>query len=63
MESLPKFGGKGMYGTNVHKAVLAAGETVSGATVHFVNEDYDDGAVISVNNIGGISVFPMICMN
>lgn len=44
---LPKFGGKGMYGANVHKAVLAAGETVSGASVHFVNEDYDDGAVIA----------------
>jgi phosphoribosylglycinamide formyltransferase-1 len=40
---LPKFGGKGMYGLRVHEAVLAAGEKESGCTVHFVNEDYDDG--------------------
>jgi folate-dependent phosphoribosylglycinamide formyltransferase PurN len=44
---LPKFGGKGMHGHHVHKAVLAAGESHSGATVHFVNECYDDGAIIS----------------
>jgi formyltetrahydrofolate-dependent phosphoribosylglycinamide formyltransferase len=43
---LPKFGGKGMYGINVHKAVVAAGERVSGATVHFANEHYDDGDII-----------------
>jgi len=43
---LPKFGGKGMYGRHVHEAVLAAGETESGCSVHFVNEKYDDGAVI-----------------
>ncbi len=40
---LPKFGGKGMYGMHVHTAVLAAGETESGATVHLVTEDYDAG--------------------
>jgi phosphoribosylglycinamide formyltransferase-1 len=44
---LPKFGGKGMYGHNVHSAVLAAKESESGATVHFVNERYDDGAIIA----------------
>jgi formyltetrahydrofolate-dependent phosphoribosylglycinamide formyltransferase len=44
---LPKFGGKGMYGMNVHRAVIAAGESESGATVHFVNEHYDEGAVIA----------------
>lgn len=44
---LPKFGGKGMYGMHVHRAVIAAGEPVSGATVHFVNEHYDEGAVIA----------------
>jgi folate-dependent phosphoribosylglycinamide formyltransferase PurN len=44
---LPKFGGKGMHGRAVHEAVLAAGEVVSGATVHFVNEQYDEGAIIS----------------
>ncbi|RXJ91598.1 phosphoribosylglycinamide formyltransferase [Arcobacter sp. CECT 8983] len=43
---LPKFGGKGMYGTNVHKAVIQAGEKKSGCTVHFVNENYDEGKYI-----------------
>lgn len=43
---LPKFGGKGMYGQRVHEAVLAAGETESGCTVHYVNEQYDEGAII-----------------
>lgn len=44
---LPKFGGKGMHGHHVHEAVIAAGEKNSGATVHFVNERYDEGAIIS----------------
>ncbi|NOS86111.1 MAG: phosphoribosylglycinamide formyltransferase [Ignavibacteria bacterium] len=43
---LPKYGGKGMYGIHVHEAVIAAREKVTGATVHFVNEVYDSGAVI-----------------
>ncbi len=43
---LPKFGGKGMYGRHVHEAVVAAGEKVTGITIHHVNEHYDDGAVI-----------------
>ncbi|MCW5937344.1 MAG: phosphoribosylglycinamide formyltransferase [Fimbriimonadaceae bacterium] len=43
---LPKFGGKGMYGVHVHKAVLAAGETESGCTVHLVTEVYDEGEVV-----------------
>lgn len=43
---LPKFGGKGMYGINVHKAVIAAQENKSGITVHFVNEEYDKGEII-----------------
>jgi len=43
---LPKFGGPGMYGHHVHEAVLKAGETESGCTVHFVDEIYDHGAVI-----------------
>ena len=43
---LPKFGGKGMYGHHVHEAVIAAGETESGPTVHLVNERYDDGAIL-----------------
>ena len=43
---LPKFGGKGMYGDRVHKAVLAAGEKEHGITIHFVNEHFDEGEVI-----------------
>lgn len=43
---LPKFGGKGMYGIHVHEAVIASGEKESGATVHMVDEVYDNGAVV-----------------
>ena len=43
---LPKFGGKGMYGLNVHKAVLKNQELVSGITIHYVNEKYDKGKII-----------------
>jgi phosphoribosylglycinamide formyltransferase 1 len=43
---LPKYGGKGMYGAKVHKAVLAAGEKVSGATVHYVTAGVDEGQII-----------------
>ena len=43
---LPKYGGKGMYGDRVHKAILAAGEEESGITIHFVNEHFDEGEVI-----------------
>lgn len=44
---LPAFGGPGMYGRRVHAAVLAAGAKVSGATVHFVDEEYDRGAIVA----------------
>ena len=43
---LPKYGGKGMYGANVHKAVLNNNEVESGITIHFVNKYYDQGEVI-----------------
>lgn len=43
---LPRFGGKGMYGTRVHEAVLAAGARESGCTVHEVDEEYDHGATL-----------------
>lgn len=43
---LPKFGGKGYYGLNVHKAVLDSGDTETGCTVHYVNEKYDEGPII-----------------
>ena len=44
---LPKYGGKGMYGMHVHKAVELAKEEESGITIHFVNENYDEGNIIS----------------
>lgn len=44
---LPKYGGKGMYGARVHSAVIAAGESESGITIHRVNEHYDKGDVIA----------------
>lgn len=43
---LPKYGGKGMYGMNVHRAVIAAKETCSGVTLHYVNSEYDRGPTI-----------------
>jgi phosphoribosylglycinamide formyltransferase-1 len=43
---LPKFGGKGMYGDHVHNAVLEAKETEGGITIHYVNENYDEGEYI-----------------
>ena len=43
---LPKYGGAGMYGMNVHRAVKEAGEAVSGMTIHFVNEHYDEGDIV-----------------
>ena len=44
---LPKFGGKGMYGHHVHEAVKAAGETVTGMTVHYVTSEVDGGQIIA----------------
>jgi formyltetrahydrofolate-dependent phosphoribosylglycinamide formyltransferase len=43
---LPNFGGKGMYGHHVHEAVIKSGAKESGATVHFVNKNYDEGQII-----------------
>lgn len=43
---LPKYGGKGMYGMNVHNAVVENKEKFSGITIHYVNENYDEGAII-----------------
>lgn len=43
---LPKYGGKGMYGMNVHQAVLEAGESESGISIHYVDENYDEGEVV-----------------
>lgn len=43
---LPKFGGKGMYGSHVHEAVLKSDEKESGITIHFIDEHYDEGDII-----------------
>lgn len=48
---IPKFCGKGMYGMKVHEAVVNAGEKISGATVHYVNQNYDEGNIISQTKI------------
>ena len=48
---LPAFGGAGMYGRRVHEAVLKSGANTSGATVHFVNDEYDRGAIIAQRSV------------
>lgn len=48
---LPKYGGRGYYGERVHKAVLEAGDTMSGCTVHFVNNEYDRGNIIAQKKV------------
>jgi phosphoribosylglycinamide formyltransferase 1 len=48
---LPLYGGKGMYGLNVHSAVFDAGAKVSGATVHLVDKVYDNGLIIAQHNV------------
>ena len=48
---LPLHGGKGMYGIHVHRAVLAAGDSVTGATVHVVTEEYDDGRIVAQDQL------------
>ena len=48
---LPKYGGMGMYGIHVHRAVLNAGETSTGATVHIVTSEYDQGRIIAQESL------------
>jgi phosphoribosylglycinamide formyltransferase-1 len=48
---LPKYGGQGMYGTHVHEAVLAAGERETGATVHLVDAEYDQGTILAQRRV------------
>jgi phosphoribosylglycinamide formyltransferase-1 len=48
---LPKFGGKGMFGRHIHEAVLAAGERMSGITIHHVDGEYDRGAIIAQREV------------
>ena len=48
---LPKYGGKGMYGMNVHRAIVENHEKETGATIHFVNEEYDKGRIIAQTKV------------
>ena len=48
---LPRYAGRGMYGLGVHEAVLAAGDAVTGVTIHFVEAEYDQGAVIAQRTV------------
>ena len=48
---LPKFGGKGMFGRHIHEAVLAAGERTSGITIHYVDGEYDHGAIVAQREV------------
>jgi phosphoribosylglycinamide formyltransferase-1 len=48
---LPKFGGQGMYGRNVHAAVIAAQETVTGVTIHVVTGEYDAGSIVAQTRV------------
>lgn len=48
---LPKYGGKGFYGLNVHRAVIENGETESGCTVHIVTEEYDKGPILAQRKV------------
>ncbi len=49
---LPKYGGKGMYGMHIHNTVVANKEKETGITIHYVNENYDEGAVILQKKVG-----------
>lgn len=53
---LPAFGGKGYYGMRVHKAVVASGVRYTGATIHFVTEEYDTGPILAQS---AVPVYPM----
>tara|TARA_R110002050_G_scaffold128925_3_gene250356 strand:+ start:506 stop:1078 length:573 start_codon:yes stop_codon:yes gene_type:complete len=48
---LPKYGGKGMYGNFVHQAIVENNEVETGITIHYVNENYDEGAIISQKRV------------
>ena len=48
---LPKYGGKGMYGMNVHRAVVENHEKETGVTLHFINEEYDKGRIIAQTKV------------
>lgn len=48
---LPKFGGQGMFGLNVHQAVIEAGEKETGVTIHLVDDEYDEGAILAQQTV------------
>lgn len=48
---LPRYGGKGMYGTNVHEAVVASGDRETGISIHLVDQDYDSGAILAQRRV------------
>ena len=52
---LPKYGGKGMYGMHIHQAVVENNEKKTGITIHFVNENYDEGAIIFQKEVALVS--------
>ena len=54
---LPAFGGQGMYGMHVHNAVVTYGAKISGITVHFVDEEYDHGAIIAQRSLPVLSTY------
>jgi len=62
---LPKFGGKGMYGMRVHRAVKEQGESTTGITIHYANENYDEGGIIfqATTNVNKTDSPELIAMN
>tara|TARA_B100000768_G_scaffold181933_1_gene207529 strand:- start:3248 stop:3820 length:573 start_codon:yes stop_codon:yes gene_type:complete len=60
---LPKFGGKGMYGMHVHNAVILNNENKSGITIHYVNENYDEGAIVFQKEIKIIKGEDSLCIS
>jgi len=60
---LPSFGGKGMYGIRVHRAVIESGARVSGATVHLVDDRYDEGAIIAQGDAAPPRISDPLCFD
>ena len=60
---LPKYGGKGMYGLNVHRSVIKNKDSESGFSIHYVNKDYDEGSIIFQKNVKVGTDDPQILAN
>lgn len=54
---LPKYGGKGMYGMNVHKSVFENNEVETGITIHYVNKNYDEGSIIFQEKVNIVTCY------